>query len=143
MLCLDRECRLNLRKRRRNRLCKQSYVFLFLPPLLRNYRSFGVSPITLRLPVILRETAGEDYRNLTTTLLYCFLTPPSFGHLPYILCCKTQGRSETSLFYCCFGFSVTTYRLSYILLRATPQCCGVRQRRSFAPPFYYVILPVR
>ena len=28
-------------------------------------------------------------------------------------------RSETSLFYCCFGFSVTTYRLSYILLRAT------------------------
>ena len=38
-----------------------------------------------------------------------------------------KGRSETSLFYCCFGFSVTTYRLSYILLRATPPCRGTRQ----------------
>ena len=60
VLCLDRECRLNLRRRRRNRLCKQSYVFLFLTSLLRNYRPFGVFPIALRLPVILRETAGED-----------------------------------------------------------------------------------
>ena len=24
--------------------------------------------------------------------LRVFLTPPSFGHLPYILLCKTQGR---------------------------------------------------
>ena len=38
-----------------------------------------------------------------------------------------RGRSETYLFYCCFGFSVTSYRLSYILLRATPPCCGARQ----------------
>jgi hypothetical protein len=41
---------------------------------------------------MLRGTAGgEEYRNLTTTLLYCFSTPPSFGHLPYISLYKTQG----------------------------------------------------
>ena len=60
MLCLDREFRLNLRRRRRNRLYRQSYVFLFLTPLLRNYRPFGVFPIALRLPVMLRGTARED-----------------------------------------------------------------------------------
>ena len=117
MLCLDRECRLNLRRRRRNRLYRQSYVFLFLTPLLRNYRPFGVSPITLRLPVILRDTVGEEYRNFTTTLLYCFLTPPSFGHLPYISLCKTQGRRIEKL-----PFSM--------LFCDTPQCYGTRQGRS-------------
>jgi hypothetical protein len=59
---------------------------------LYNFSISNPSSIALRLPVILRETAGEEYRNFTTTLLYCFLTPPSFGHLPYISLCKTQGR---------------------------------------------------
>ena len=72
--------------------------------------------------------------------LRVFLTPPSFGHLPYILRCKTQRRRvivilrslrcntphtghgrggvkylSSSLFYCCFNPSVTSCHLPYIL----------------------------
>ena len=71
VLCLDRECRLNLRRRRRNRLYRQSYVFLFLTPLLRNYRPFGVFPIALRLPVMLRGTAGG--RSIETLQQRCYI----------------------------------------------------------------------
>jgi hypothetical protein len=80
--------------------------------------------------------------------LRVFLTPPSFGHLPYILLCKTQGRriaTQSFSLYCfvaprnaaghgrgrdCdlilllllslfFNPSVTTCHLPYILLRKT------------------------
>ena len=81
-------------------------------------------------PISFHDTGGEcDTLGLLLSQFFyplCLLTPPSYGHSPYILCCATRNvaghgrvRSETSLFYCCFGFSVTTYRLSYILLRAT------------------------
>ena len=74
-------------------------------------------------PISFHDTGGEcDTLGLLLSQFFyplCLLTPSPYGHSPYILCCKTQGRSETSLFYCCFGFSVTTYRLSYILLRVT------------------------
>ena len=47
-------------------------------------------------------------------------TPPIFCVAPpRNVAGHGRVRSETSLFYCCFGFSVTMYRLSYILLRAT------------------------
>ena len=56
------------------------------------------NPLALRaLPLShLRWAEGEDW-NVTSNifrLLHCrhFLTPPSYGHLPYILHSKTQGR---------------------------------------------------
>ena len=52
---------------------------------------------------MLWETAGGEGDTLIR-FLCCgyFLTPPSCGHLPYILYCKTQGRIETQPFslYC-------------------------------------------
>ena len=68
--------------------------------------------------VTLRNAAGHGkggYRNLTTTLLYCFSTPPSFGHLPYISLRKTQGRRIEKLPF------------SHAVFCDTPQCCGTRQ----------------
>jgi hypothetical protein len=45
---------------------------------------------------MLRDRYGErvilDFVTVTVTV-DIFLTPPSFGHLPYILLCKTQRRS--------------------------------------------------
>ena len=37
-------------------------------------------------PAMLRGTAGEECRNLTITLLYCFLTPPSLRATSPIFC---------------------------------------------------------
>ena len=54
----------------------------------------GYSPyIVAPHPAMLRDTAGRE----VAIWFYCcccrsFLTPPSFGHLPYILLCTTQGR---------------------------------------------------
>ena len=52
-------------------------------------------------PISLRDTGGEcDTLGLLLSQFFyplCLLTPPSYGHSPYILCC------------------------------ATPQCCGARQ----------------
>ena len=44
---------------------------------------------------MLRDTTGREGDALIRfpLLWLFFLTPPSYGHLPYILCFKTQGRS--------------------------------------------------
>ena len=52
-------------------------------------------------PISFHDTGGEcDTLGLLVSQFFyplCLLTPPSYGHSPYILCC------------------------------ATPQCCGARQ----------------
>ena len=66
-----------------------------LSPLLRFYTEY---------PVMLRDTAGGE----VAIWFYCcccrsFLTPPFFGHLPYILLCTTQGRriaTQSFSLYC-------------------------------------------
>ena len=50
---------------------------------------FPPSPLRLRRPI--KEESG-----IVTVAV--FLTPPSFGHLPYILLCKTQGRWVRCIF---------------------------------------------
>ena len=71
-------------------------VFVFLPYIsLRKH------------PVMLRGTAGGEGDTLIR-FLCCgyFLTPPSCGHLPYILYCKTprnttgHGREEVNTLRC-------------------------------------------
>ena len=65
----------------------------------------GHSPyIVAPHPAMLRDTAGGE----VAIWFYCcccrsFLTPPFFGHLPYILLCKTQGRriaTQSFSLYC-------------------------------------------
>ena len=59
-------------------------------------------PILFLRPAMLRGTAEEslipDFVAVTADV---FLTPPSYGHLPYILLRKTQGRSVR-----CISFSL-------------------------------------
>ena len=47
--------------------------------------------------------------------LRVFLTPPSFGHLPYILRCKTQGRRVNSITSIAGLFNPSPSDLPYIL----------------------------
>jgi len=52
----------------------------------------GFNPLALwALPLYGFATQGESVIPGLLLSLF-FLTPPSFGHLPYILLCKTQGR---------------------------------------------------
>ena len=51
---------------------------------------FPPSPLRLRRPIKAESGIVAFACILTPSVL---LTPPSFGHLPYILRCKTQGRS--------------------------------------------------
>ena len=43
-------------------------------------------------PAMLRDTAGRGCDLILLLLLSQFFNPLSFGHLPYILLCTTQGR---------------------------------------------------
>ena len=53
-------------------------------------------------PAMLRDTAGESLiPDFVTVIADVFLTPPSSGHLPYILLRKTQGRCVR-----CISFSL-------------------------------------
>ena len=91
------------------------------PSLLLSLRVF-LTPPSLRTPPLyfaLQNTEEEGESNLpliavqysaygarqgekvildfVTATADIFLTPPSFGHLPYILLCKTQGRRVNSI----------------------------------------------
>ena len=87
-------------------------------PSIKNYVIFstplpcGHSPsISLQKhPIMLRGTAGGEGDTLIR-FLCCgyFLTPPSCGHLPYILLCKTQRRLILSCVLCLF-FSLAVSR---------------------------------
>ena len=44
-------------------------------------------------PSVSLASSPPDKGGIGDCYCRCFLTPPSFGHLPYILRCKTQGRS--------------------------------------------------
>ena len=104
---------------------------------------------------MLRGTAGGEIAIwFCCCYCRCFLTPPSFGHLPYILRCKTQGRriatqpfspycfvaprnvaghvrGEVEIWFCCRRFrcfltSLSFGHLPYILL------CTTQGRRVIA-----------
>ena len=59
---------------------------------------------------MLRGTAGGEGDTLIRVLC-CgyFLTPPSGGHLPYILYCKTQGRRLIPYDVSCLSFTPPPY----------------------------------
>ena len=66
---------------------------------------WGHSPyIVAPHPAMLRDTAGGEVAIWFYCCCFrCFLTPPSFGHLPYILLCTTQGRriaTQSFSLYC-------------------------------------------
>ena len=73
---------------------------------------------------MLRGTAGGEGDTLIR-FLCCgyFLTPPSCGHLPYILYCKTQGRRLIPYDVSCLSF------FPIFPYGNTPQCYGARQGR--------------
>ncbi len=73
---------------------------------------------------MLRGTAGGEGDTLIR-FLCCgyFLTPPSCGHLPYILYCKTQGRRLIPYDVSCLSFTPPPI----FPYGNTPQCYGTRQ----------------
>ena len=74
--------------------------FGYLPYILlctTQGRRIAKQPFSLYCFVVPRNAAGHGRGRdcdliLLLLLSLFFLTPPSFGHLPYILRCKTQGR---------------------------------------------------
>jgi len=52
---------------------------------------------------MLRDTAGERLR-FDFVAVAVFLTSLSFGHLPYILLCTTQGRRIATQFFSLYCF---------------------------------------
>jgi len=48
--------------------------------------------IAVRYPAYGARQGEKVILDFVTATADIFLTPPSFGHLPYILLCKTQGR---------------------------------------------------
>ena len=82
---------------------------------------------------MLRNTAGGecDTRFVAADVFFnpfVFSTPPSFGHLPYILRCKTQGRSVIHVFlYSSMCFLYNNIKHSHLL---PLYCCVIRQGES-------------
>ena len=79
-----------------------------------------------------QNTGGEcDTRFVAADVFFnpsVFSTPPSFGHLPYILLCKTQGRSVIHVFlYSSMCFLYNNIKHSHLL---PLYCCVTRQRES-------------
>ena len=75
---------------------------------------WGHSPyIVAPHPAMLRDTAGGEVAIWFYCCCFrCFLTPPSFGHLPYILLCITQGRRVIAKIQVCpHEFSTESYLL--------------------------------
>jgi hypothetical protein len=48
--------------------------------------------------IFLNSEKNEPRRAVLVIHVLFLLTPPSFGHLPYILLCKTQGREGEMYF---------------------------------------------
>ena len=72
------------------------FCFLFCQYFFQPPRPTGTPPISSTMS----RGRGLKCHFISFKLLHCrhFLTPPSFGHLPYILLCKTQGRREVNTF---------------------------------------------
>ena len=69
----------------------------------------GYSYIALRHPVMLRDTVGEECRNLLTLSFFCFLTPPSLRATSPIAHTCAEEEVNAFLFFCsCFDFSATS-----------------------------------
>ena len=127
------------------------------PPLLLSLRVF-LTPPSLRTPPLYFavQNAGEEGESnlpliavqysaygarqgekvildFVTATADIFLTPPSFGHLPYILLCKTQGR----------GWDVFPFRFCSDFICHTPQCYGARQGRWLGVAYFSSFLDTR
>ena len=58
---------------------------------------------------MLRDTAGEECRNLLTLSFFCFLTPPSLRATSPIAHTCAEEEVNAFLFFCsCFDFSATS-----------------------------------
>ena len=115
----------------------QSFRFSVLTPSPWGHSPYIVAPH----PAMLRDTAGGE----VAIWFYCcccrsFLTPPFFGHLPYILLCTTQGRriaTQSFSLYCFVAPRNATGRgRGEVAIWFYCCCC-----RSFLTPPFFGHLP--